>query len=425
MIRSFFPVSLIFVLITSLPLFSSVISDAAARMKVNGWLPIITTGDARFTTSNGTGNMPIFVWANKACWDSITDQILFMGCPHAMPTNFVAYDAKTNVWRDETLPAPEYSVGGHAYDANAIDNEGNYYHLTTGSGNPLWRYNTKTDNWTMITQNGTKPTSSYGASLNYFPEMKSLVHIYGGKVSRFNLTTNTWSSIGTASMGDYHNLSAYNPVGKFMLLGGGNGSGQMHKLDSNGTLTAIKPASFAMAVGGLTCDPVTGTFLFKGDSLYALNMSTQNWSAVNKFPLTSTSSAYVACPISELGVIAFVGYGTYSCLLYKYAEGVSIEREVKQSVDGNRVMFSSFPNPINSTTKISFSVEKNSSVYFAVYSANGQMIKEIYNGRLGAGHHSYNWNATDGNEKRIVPGVYYYKLTIDGVKFTHKTVLIK
>lgn len=369
---------------------STTLSDAAAIMKSNSWRPLLAGGTAHFTTSNGVGNMPIFVWANKGCWDPVTKQILFMGCPHQMPVNFVIYDEASNLWRDEVVPTEGNPTMGHAYDANAMDDSGNYYHLYPVGDAPLWKYNTQTRIWSRVPEAGAKPVTSYGTSLNYFPEMHSLILTYG-TVSRFDLRTNTWQSLGSVPMGAPHNLSAYDPVHHCMILGGGNNSGQMYKLDSTGVLTALKPAPFFLAVGGLTCDPVTGTFLYLNDSLRALDMETEEWHALCKTPFTQPSNAYVACPIRDYGVIAYVGVGQYSCLLYKYAQTGSKAESPSVAPGAAKSGLSCSPNPFNPavTLRLSGALEKGASV--KVFDLSGGLVADLTGKMRG---NSASWNAS-------------------------------
>ena len=79
-----------------------------------------------------------------------------------------------------------------------------------------------------------------------------------------------------------------------------------------------------------------------------------------------------------------------------------------------------YPNPFNPTTKIRFSIPKESSVKLVVYNMLGQVVSNIFNGRLEAGTHSVEF---DGSS--IPSGIYFYRLEVDNFVKIKKMTLMK
>ncbi|MDA3838648.1 MAG: T9SS type A sorting domain-containing protein [Candidatus Delongbacteria bacterium] len=79
-----------------------------------------------------------------------------------------------------------------------------------------------------------------------------------------------------------------------------------------------------------------------------------------------------------------------------------------------------YPNPFNPTTTISFSILKDDNVKLSIYNIEGQLVKELVNGRLDRGNHSFNFNA-----ESMISGEYIYTLEANGQKISNKMLLVK
>jgi hypothetical protein len=79
-----------------------------------------------------------------------------------------------------------------------------------------------------------------------------------------------------------------------------------------------------------------------------------------------------------------------------------------------------YPNPFNPSTKIVYSIPKNSNVKLVVYDALGKETAVLVNGYKQAGNYSESFNASS-----LATGVYFYKLETDGFTEIKKMVLIK
>jgi flagellar hook assembly protein FlgD len=86
-----------------------------------------------------------------------------------------------------------------------------------------------------------------------------------------------------------------------------------------------------------------------------------------------------------------------------------------------------YPNPFNSSTTISFSVEgsdKNTNIN--IYNFHGQIIKTLMDKKLKAGLHQAVWDGTNDSDNPVSSGIYFYKMK-HGDKYTgfKKMILLR
>jgi len=79
-----------------------------------------------------------------------------------------------------------------------------------------------------------------------------------------------------------------------------------------------------------------------------------------------------------------------------------------------------YPNPFNPTTQISFHLRQPSDVRMEVFNIVGQKVATLVSGRLEAGLHSFEWDAT-----HVASGVYLYRLETSDYVETKKMLLLK
>ena len=98
----------------------------------------------------------------------------------------------------------------------------------------------------------------------------------------------------------------------------------------------------------------------------------------------------------------------------------SVSNEEESDIPQEVELLQNYPNPFNPTTNISFSLPAVSEVNLSVFNLLGQKVSEIHNGRLNAGEHTFNFDASN-----LSSGIYIYNLTTDKVSITKKMILIK
>jgi hypothetical protein len=79
-----------------------------------------------------------------------------------------------------------------------------------------------------------------------------------------------------------------------------------------------------------------------------------------------------------------------------------------------------YPNPFNPTTVINFSLPKASDVQLSVYNILGEKITELVNGKMVAGNHSVNFNATN-----LASGMYIFRIQAGNFVSVKKMMLLK
>ncbi|MDP8240825.1 MAG: T9SS type A sorting domain-containing protein, partial [Candidatus Hatepunaea meridiana] len=80
----------------------------------------------------------------------------------------------------------------------------------------------------------------------------------------------------------------------------------------------------------------------------------------------------------------------------------------------------SYPNPFNSTTRISYDLNETLNVKVTVFNTKGQQIAVLDRGERAAGTYNLTWNAD-----YVPSGVYFIKLNTPLVKQTKKVLLIR
>jgi len=79
-----------------------------------------------------------------------------------------------------------------------------------------------------------------------------------------------------------------------------------------------------------------------------------------------------------------------------------------------------YPNPFQETTRISFSLTRNSHVNILIYNINGQLVGNLLNADSLIGSHSVDWISKDAK-----PGIYFCKIVSEDHAFVHKMILMR
>ena len=90
------------------------------------------------------------------------------------------------------------------------------------------------------------------------------------------------------------------------------------------------------------------------------------------------------------------------------------------SVPDNFSLSQNYPNPFNPSTTIKFSLPDAGEVSLKVYDRLGKEIVDLVNGFRSAGTYEINFDAS-----QLSSGIYFYKLSANGMVNTKKMTLIK
>jgi len=89
------------------------------------------------------------------------------------------------------------------------------------------------------------------------------------------------------------------------------------------------------------------------------------------------------------------------------------------------ILHPAHPNPFNPTTTIDYEIAARANVDLTVYDVRGARVANLVNETQDAGRHRYTWNARDARGGTLASGVYFYRLTVGGVAYSRKMVLLK
>lgn len=81
-------------------------------------------------------------------------------------------------------------------------------------------------------------------------------------------------------------------------------------------------------------------------------------------------------------------------------------------------LYQNYPNPFNNETHIQFSLVKASQIELSIVNSKGEFVQNLVSSKLNKGKHSISFKADDINS-----GLYFYRLSVDGVEKDAKKML--
>lgn len=96
------------------------------------------------------------------------------------------------------------------------------------------------------------------------------------------------------------------------------------------------------------------------------------------------------------------------------------EPEVKQDI----LLGQNFPNPVKTTTRIPFKINRSTDVKVTIYNLMGQKVCCLLNDHLQAGEYKVSWNAENENGKAVTAGVYTYELKTENGIYLKKLMVV-
>ena len=111
----------------------------------------------------------------------------------------------------------------------------------------------------------------------------------------------------------------------------------------------------------------------------------------------------------------------YNFLAFKIKQDLSAGiKNINNDIPSAFSLSQNYPNPFNPSTRIEFSIPESDNIKIEIFDVLGRFISELYNGDLGAGNYSIDFNAS-----KLSSGIYYYRLTTGKNNLMKKAVLIK
>ena len=88
--------------------------------------------------------------------------------------------------------------------------------------------------------------------------------------------------------------------------------------------------------------------------------------------------------------------------------GVGVDESVMRDLWGKVVKC--YPNPFKTSVCIEFVLEEDIILKLAIYDATGKLIKMLARGVFKQGNYKIYWNGLDEMERKVSPGVYFYRI---------------
>ncbi len=92
---------------------------------------------------------------------------------------------------------------------------------------------------------------------------------------------------------------------------------------------------------------------------------------------------------------------------------------------GDKIKINNYPNPFNPETQISYTLNNSEHVTLQIFNMQGQLIRTLVNENQSAGTHSVKWDGTNESGKKVVSGVYVYKLQAGNDSVSRRMMLMR
>lgn len=92
----------------------------------------------------------------------------------------------------------------------------------------------------------------------------------------------------------------------------------------------------------------------------------------------------------------------------------------RNSIINNFSLSQNFPNPFNTSTRISYSLKKSGLIELVIFNIVGQKVKTVFKGFQPMGNYTFNFDAADYKS-----GVYVYQLRMNNQYINRKLLLLK
>jgi len=84
-----------------------------------------------------------------------------------------------------------------------------------------------------------------------------------------------------------------------------------------------------------------------------------------------------------------------------------------------------FPNPFNSTTRMTFSLPSPADVQLSIFDIAGRQIRMLINGRMSSGDYSADWNGRNEQDAPVPAGSYLFVFRSNGQEKARQAILLK
>ena len=134
-----------------------------------------------------------------------------------------------------------------------------------------------------------------------------------------------------------------------------------------------------------------------------------------------TFELFIERPDGETNIpLSPIAYQINNGLTYETDGLVALSVTTGSIIPDHFYLSEGFPNPFNSTVRLSFGLPEAARVNVSVFDLSGRQVEVITNGAVKAGQHSATWNA-----EAKPSGIYWIKMTAGNFQQVRKVMLVK
>jgi hypothetical protein len=85
----------------------------------------------------------------------------------------------------------------------------------------------------------------------------------------------------------------------------------------------------------------------------------------------------------------------------------------------------SYPNPMNPSVRIDFSIKTTDRVTLRVFDVSGRLVTTLLDRKMDAGNHFVVWDGTNSAGQKVASGIYFYQIDSNGFKAAKKITVLK
>ena len=181
--------------------------------------------------------------------------------------------------------------------------------------------------------------------------------------------------------------------------------GGLSWIGANNTYTILFGATYQ---GGLVLqfETISGVTFHDRDSTYTIPRDPYASERVAAFETISEDHAWV---LSNEGR-----------LFKRTGKATSVDQDATAPIPAQTQLYQNYPNPFNPSTKIRYSLPRNTQVSLSIHDLLGRQIASLVSAFQVAGEHEIDFDAS------LLPtATYFIRLTVDGASMTRKAVLIR